>query len=182
MGRAEVLTQLARVEGARDRFDEGDALLDEAASLAGSTPLVRARIDLERGRLRRSAGDPEAALPLFEPRSRPLSRSRTSSSRSTPRTWRPSPRRTIETRLAWANRGIEPRSPRPIPRSTSWLGLALQQRRLGLLRRRRLRDRPRLVRACARRAREAARRARRIEHAARPSRKPAACSSPPRLA
>ena len=35
VGRAEVLTQLARVEGLEDRFDEGDRLLDEAASLAG---------------------------------------------------------------------------------------------------------------------------------------------------
>jgi len=65
-GRAEVLTQLARVEGLRDRFDEGTALLDEAEMLAGSTSVVRARIDLERGRLRRSSGDAEAALPLFE--------------------------------------------------------------------------------------------------------------------
>ena len=65
-GRAEVTTQLARVEGLRGRFDEGDELLDEADALAGSSPIVRARIDLERGRLRRSNGDPGAALPLFE--------------------------------------------------------------------------------------------------------------------
>jgi tetratricopeptide (TPR) repeat protein len=65
-GRAEVLTQLARVEGLRDRFDEGDALLDEAGEMAGSAPIVRVRVDLERGRLRRSGGDPEAAMPLFE--------------------------------------------------------------------------------------------------------------------
>lgn len=65
-GRAEVLTQLGRVEGLRERFDEGDALLDEAETLGGSMPVVRARIDLERGRLRRSGGDPEAAVPLFE--------------------------------------------------------------------------------------------------------------------
>ena len=66
VGRAEVLTQLARADGLQDRFAEGDRLLDEAEELAGSEPLVRARIDLERGRLRRSAGDPGAALPLFE--------------------------------------------------------------------------------------------------------------------
>lgn len=65
-GRAEVLTQLGRVEGLSDRFDEGDRLLDEANELAGSEPLVRARVDLERGRLRQSSGDSEAALPLFE--------------------------------------------------------------------------------------------------------------------
>jgi tetratricopeptide (TPR) repeat protein len=54
-GRAEVLTQLARVEGLRD----------EAVTLAGDDKVARARIDLERGRLRRSGGDPDAARPLF---------------------------------------------------------------------------------------------------------------------
>lgn len=62
--RAEALTQLARVEGLRERFDEGDRLLDE---LDGEDePRVRIRVELERGRLRRSSGDREAALPLFE--------------------------------------------------------------------------------------------------------------------
>ncbi|HET7744043.1 MAG TPA: tetratricopeptide repeat protein [Gaiellaceae bacterium] len=65
-GRAEVLTQLARVEGLRDRFDEGEVLIVEAESLAGDSAVARARIDLERGRLRRSGGDPDAARPLFE--------------------------------------------------------------------------------------------------------------------
>jgi tetratricopeptide (TPR) repeat protein len=62
--RAEALTQLARVEGLRERFDEGDRLLDEAATEPGER--VRIRIDLERGRIRRSSGDKAAALPLFE--------------------------------------------------------------------------------------------------------------------
>ena len=65
-GRAVVLTQIARVHGLRGDFDDGDALLDEAASLAGTSSAVTARIDLERGRLRRSGGDPETARPLFE--------------------------------------------------------------------------------------------------------------------
>jgi len=65
-GRAEVLTQLARLEGLRDRFDEGERLLGEAEALDGSTAVVRARIDLERGRLLRSSGDGPEALPLFE--------------------------------------------------------------------------------------------------------------------
>jgi tetratricopeptide (TPR) repeat protein len=65
-GRAEVLTQLARVEGLRDRFDEGERLIEDAERLAGESPVARARIDLERGRLRRSSGDREAAFPLFE--------------------------------------------------------------------------------------------------------------------
>lgn len=65
-GRAEVLTQLARVRGLRASFEEGDALLDEAARLASGARAVEARVDLERGRLRRSGGDPDAARPLFE--------------------------------------------------------------------------------------------------------------------
>ena len=60
-GRAEVLTQLARVEGLRGRFEEGEKLLREAEALLGSHP----RIDLERGRLLNSGGEPERALPLF---------------------------------------------------------------------------------------------------------------------
>jgi len=64
-GRAEVLTQLARVSGLRGDFATGDAMLDEAA-VEGRTPVVSARLDLERGRLRRSNGDPGAARPLFE--------------------------------------------------------------------------------------------------------------------
>jgi hypothetical protein len=65
-GRAEVLTQLARIEGLEDRFDAGDKLIDEAVALAGDDKAALARIDLERGRLRRSGGDPDAARPLFE--------------------------------------------------------------------------------------------------------------------
>jgi tetratricopeptide (TPR) repeat protein len=65
-GRSEVLTQLARIQGLRGDFDAGDALVDEAAALAGESTVARARIDLERGRLRRSSGDRESALPLFE--------------------------------------------------------------------------------------------------------------------
>ena len=61
--RAEALTQLARVQGLREDFDAGERLLDEVGE---ETPRVRIRVDLERGRLRRSAGDKEAALPWFE--------------------------------------------------------------------------------------------------------------------
>jgi tetratricopeptide (TPR) repeat protein len=65
-GRAEVLTQLARVEGLRDDFDACERLLSEAEALAGSSAVTKVRIDLERGRKLRSSGDPEGALPLFE--------------------------------------------------------------------------------------------------------------------
>ncbi len=64
-GRAEVLTQLARIEGLRDDFERGEALIVEAEASA-SSGVARSRIALERGRLLRSGGRPEAALPLFE--------------------------------------------------------------------------------------------------------------------
>jgi tetratricopeptide (TPR) repeat protein len=63
--RAEVLTQLARVEGLRDDFTAGHALVDEADTLAGADGTGRVRALLERGRLFRSGGDPEKAQPLF---------------------------------------------------------------------------------------------------------------------
>jgi tetratricopeptide (TPR) repeat protein len=64
--RAEVLTQLARVEGLGGHFGACERLLRQAESLAGSSEAARVRIDLERGRKLRSSGDPAAALPLFE--------------------------------------------------------------------------------------------------------------------
>jgi len=54
-------TQLARALGLQDRFDEADALLDGV----DGDPLVAVRRDLERGRLRRSAGRVPEAVPLF---------------------------------------------------------------------------------------------------------------------
>jgi tetratricopeptide (TPR) repeat protein len=64
--KAEVLTQLARVEGLRGRFVEGDQLVRQAEASAGPSAAANARIQLERGRLRRSSGDEEGARPLFE--------------------------------------------------------------------------------------------------------------------
>ena len=65
-GRAEVLTQLARVDGLRSDIEAAELLLEEAAELAGTNATAAARIDLERGRLRRSEGDRRKAHPLFE--------------------------------------------------------------------------------------------------------------------
>lgn len=122
VGRAEVLTQLARVEGLQERFDEGDRLLDEANALAGSDPLVRARVDLERGRLRRSSGDSEAALPLFEasfqtaleiPHEFLAVDAAHMVAIAAP---------TFEDKLAWANRGIEMAQASKDPDVTTWLG------------------------------------------------------------
>lgn len=59
---AELRTQQARALGLQQRFDEADELLDRIAS---EDDAVRTRVDLERGRLRRSAGRPAEAVPLF---------------------------------------------------------------------------------------------------------------------
>jgi hypothetical protein len=61
-GGAEVLTQLARVEGLRGRFERCDALLDEAEELGGA----EARVLLERGRRDRSSGIPGEGCLQFE--------------------------------------------------------------------------------------------------------------------
>ena len=65
-GRAEVLTQLARVEALRDEFEACEELLCQADELAGDSELVRVRVDLERGRKLRSSGEGAASVPLFE--------------------------------------------------------------------------------------------------------------------
>ena len=61
-GRAEVLTQLARIEGLRGDFEQCDALLDRAEALGGA----EARVLLERGRRERSSEQPGAGLAEFE--------------------------------------------------------------------------------------------------------------------
>jgi tetratricopeptide (TPR) repeat protein len=65
-GRAEVLAEIARVHGLRGDFAGGDALLDDAVALGRGSDVAQARIELERGRLRRSSGAPEEARPRFE--------------------------------------------------------------------------------------------------------------------
>jgi tetratricopeptide (TPR) repeat protein len=65
-GRAEVMTQLARIHGLRGDFAACADVLDEAEPLAGSNQAARIRLELERGRMYRSSGDLEAAYPLFQ--------------------------------------------------------------------------------------------------------------------
>ncbi len=57
------LTQVARALGLQERYAEGHAVLD---ALRPGDAEVRVRVALERGRLLRSAGDPEGARPHFE--------------------------------------------------------------------------------------------------------------------
>ena len=58
-----LLTQVARALGLQERYDEGHAVLND---LAVGSPQVATRCELERGRLLRSAGEPDAARPHFE--------------------------------------------------------------------------------------------------------------------
>jgi len=60
--RAELQTQVARALGLQERFAEADAALD---AVAIADDAVAARAALERGRVRNSAGDPDAAIPYF---------------------------------------------------------------------------------------------------------------------
>jgi tetratricopeptide (TPR) repeat protein len=58
-----LLTQVARALGLQERYDEGHAVLND---LAVGSPEVATRSELERGRLLRSAGEPDEARPHFE--------------------------------------------------------------------------------------------------------------------
>lgn len=64
--RLELLTQIARALGLRDRFDEAHRTLDEVETqLDQAGPRPRVRYLLERGRVFNSSGDRDAARPLF---------------------------------------------------------------------------------------------------------------------
>ena len=69
-GRA-ALTQVARALGLQGHYDEAHAVLDEVDATRpdpedAENAEVAVRCALERGRVRRSAGDPDAARPCFE--------------------------------------------------------------------------------------------------------------------
>ncbi len=65
-GRAEVVTQLARIHVFKNEFDAAEQLLTEAETCAGDDVVATCRVHLERGRKLRLEGDAGAALPLFE--------------------------------------------------------------------------------------------------------------------
>ena len=60
--RAVLGTQLARALGLQQRYDEADRVLER---IDAPVPAIRARVALERGRLRNSGGHPEDALGFF---------------------------------------------------------------------------------------------------------------------
>jgi tetratricopeptide (TPR) repeat protein len=65
-----LMTQVARALGLQEQYDEGHAVLDDLSPLDDE---VAVRIALERGRLLRSAGQPEEARPFFEAAARSAS-------------------------------------------------------------------------------------------------------------
>jgi tetratricopeptide (TPR) repeat protein len=65
-GRAEVLTQLGRIQALRGDFDGCEELLAQADELAGASEIANVRIKLERGRNVRSSGEAASSVPLFE--------------------------------------------------------------------------------------------------------------------
>lgn len=65
VARAVVLTQAARAAGLAGERDRAEGLLDEASAQADDLE-VALRVALERGRLLRSGGDPDAARAWFE--------------------------------------------------------------------------------------------------------------------
>jgi tetratricopeptide (TPR) repeat protein len=113
-GRAEVLTQLARVEGLRSRFEQCDALLDEAEALGGA----EARVLLERGRRERSSGRPGAGLALFE---RAFERAR-ASGEDVLAVDAAHMLAIVDDNEAWTARGVEIASPSHDPGVRYWLG------------------------------------------------------------
>src|SRR4051794_31234407 len=63
--RAELETQLARAIGLQGRIDDASALLDAVEMAGDPEPVVLARLLLERGRLRNSAGDRAGSVEYF---------------------------------------------------------------------------------------------------------------------
>ncbi len=63
---AEFLTQIARCQGLMRDYDGALATLDIAVDLGTARPRFLARVAIERGRVLRSSGKPEAARPYFD--------------------------------------------------------------------------------------------------------------------
>jgi tetratricopeptide (TPR) repeat protein len=63
VARAVLGTQLARALGLQERYDEADRVLERVDA---PIPAIRARVALERGRLRNSGGHPDDAVGFFE--------------------------------------------------------------------------------------------------------------------
>jgi tetratricopeptide (TPR) repeat protein len=64
---AQLLTQIARCQGLQRRFEDARRTLGEAERLVAGRPGAAAvRLQLERGRVLNSSGDPAGALPHFE--------------------------------------------------------------------------------------------------------------------
>ncbi|NHN55223.1 hypothetical protein G9U51_05405 [Calidifontibacter sp. DB0510] len=61
--RAELQTQVARALGLQGEWMQAER---ELAAVTSTDPIVQARVALENGRVRNSAGDPAGAIPMFK--------------------------------------------------------------------------------------------------------------------
>ena len=116
--RAEALTQLARVQGLRERLRR--AATDCSTRSIEDDPRVRVRVDLERGRLRRSSATRRPRCRSSSaPSPRRSKRGRTGSP-ATPRTCAALAAPDRDGFVAWTNRGLE-LAERP-PAASYWAG------------------------------------------------------------
>jgi tetratricopeptide (TPR) repeat protein len=121
-GRAEVLTQLARVKGLRDLFAEGEALIAQAEAASQGGTAARARILMERGRLFRSNDNAVAAAPLFEAAFKVATEGGELALAADAAHMSALAAPNREGKLVWTERGIEIASTSPDPQVYYWAG------------------------------------------------------------
>jgi tetratricopeptide (TPR) repeat protein len=121
-GRAEVLTQLARVMGLRGLFTEGERLIVQAEAVAGGSAAAQARIELERGRLLRSSEDADGSLPRFEAAFKIATEGGEQSLAADAAHMAALVATDRQGKLAWTMRGTQIASTSPDPQVSYWLG------------------------------------------------------------
>jgi tetratricopeptide (TPR) repeat protein len=121
-GRAEVLTQLARLKGLRGLFAEGELLIAQAEAASKGSAASQARILMERGRLLRSNDNPEAAAPLFEAAFNVATEAGEPALAADAAHMAALAAPIREGKLAWTDRGIEIAGASSDPQVYYWLG------------------------------------------------------------
>ncbi|MHC5024347.1 MAG: tetratricopeptide repeat protein [Planctomycetota bacterium] len=119
---AELLTQIARTLSLRRQFDQAHALLDDAESIMPpETGRARIRLLLERGRTFNSAGDADAARPLFV-KAWDLARESGADALAVDAAHMVAIIESGEQAMAWNLKALELASASPEPRAVRWAG------------------------------------------------------------
>ena len=121
-GRAEVLTQLARIKGLRGLFVEGEQFLTQAEAASQGSTASRARILMERGRLLRSNDNADGAAPLFDAAFKVASEGGDLALAADAAHMGALAAPDRAAKLAWTERGIEIASASSDPQVYYWLG------------------------------------------------------------